>query len=296
MEALLPHAISLEQSGDGKMIDAIYHVARNSIHWSFSWESSRSYMAHLLSEQTTTTPSLDRAAALLSPYLFMHRWSDKIQWNKQMVIGWTAAVSRVLYSKEVGSSVVDTLLQLWSEDTLRPHIPIGIWAWLKKKPSLPPSCYGRYTTMWELVPYLRGFGDLDILKSYFVAVWSEWDDLEDSHFSKTQTSIVEDFGGIGMQHHRGDLITRLDHVLGQLDRGSDHFKQFNWWAYEVYVEQRKEQYGSLREVLLEANEETKRALTGMSRRLTGLNRCTNSRGTRTESHSTFTCSLPLPCP
>ena len=251
------------------MIDAIFNVARNSIGWSFSWDSSRSYVAHLLSEQTT--PSLDRATILLSPYLHLHRW------DKQMVIGWTAVVSRVSYSEEVGSSVVDTLLQLGSEVTLRPHIPIGIWAWLKEEPSLPPWCVGRDLSNQTPLCYLRGLGDLDILKSYLVAVWSEWDHLF-SHFSEMQNSIVEDFGGVGMHHYRADLIKRSDHILGQLNRKLEYFKQFNPSTNAGDVEYRKMQYGRLMEVLLEVDKNATRVLAGMSRELIGFIRSTNSCG------------------
>ena len=270
IEALLPHAISLERSGDHQMIDVILHVARNSLHWFFSWGTTELRIANLLSEQTT--PSLTRATIHLSPHLPRYRW------DKKMVIGWAKMVSTVLYSEEVCSSVIDTLLQLGSSDTLRPDLPVHIWGWLKEQPSLPPLCYPRHWAAQELVRYLRQLGDLDILKSYFVVVWSEWDYLTDSHFSETQTWIVEDFGGIGMQHHRAELISRLNQVLGQLDRGLEYFKRLQRWIDDGAVKERQRRYGTLREALLEADKKAARVLVGMSHRSTSFNRSTNPRG------------------
>jgi hypothetical protein len=75
----------------------------------------------------------------------------------------------------------------------------------------------------DTVRHFRGLGDVDILKSYFLFIWSEWSQLSD--VGGMLVSIREDFGGIGMGHHRDDLIKRLDHVLGQLDRGLDYLEQ-----------------------------------------------------------------------
>ena len=149
-------------------------------------------------------------------------------------------------------SVVNTLLQLATSGAKQLYIPIEIWAWLKKQPSLPPVCEGRdWGTGQNLVRFVRGIGDLNILKSYFLLVWSEWNSLFDSGFVEMQVSIVEDLGGIGMQRHRQDLIERLDHILGELDRGLEHFKQHQWWAEENDVQRRKARYRTLREALLE---------------------------------------------
>ena len=252
------------------MVDAISHIARNTAYFSFSWGHNRPYVANLLSKQNDR--STNRATILLSPYL------DPYQWDKKMVTGWAAAASRVLYSEEVGIGVVDTLLQLGRSDTLRPEIPIGIWALLKEQPTLPPFCNGRRRATQELVRYLRELGDLDILKSYFVVVWSDWDYLGDSHFSETKTSIVEDFDGLGMQHHRADLIKRLDHILGELNREYQHFRQVDLQTNEGYFNRRKTQYTTLRKLLLEADKKATRVLAGMSLRLTGFNRSTDSRG------------------
>lgn len=99
------------------------------------------------------------------------------------------------YSEEVGRSVIDALLQIASEDSLRPHIPVGVWVWLKRQPYLPPVCAGWYLgTSSDIVHHIRGLGDIEILKSYFLLVWSEWDYPDEDGFAETQVSIKEDFG------------------------------------------------------------------------------------------------------
>ena len=71
-------------------------------------------------------------------------------------------------------------------------------------------------------------------------------------FYEMQISILEDFRGIGMEHHRADLLKRLDHVIRQLDRGL-YFKRLDPAFNEDYLQRTKHQYQYLREILLEAN-------------------------------------------
>ena len=126
----------------------------------------------------------------------------------------------LIFSKiiwEAGQDVVDLLLQIASVHSLLPHIPIEIWAWLKERPSLPPVCWGRESgTSRNIIRHIRGLGDIEILKSYFLVVWSEWNYLYVDRFEEMEISIREDFSGIGMKRHRKDLIVRLDYVLEQL--------------------------------------------------------------------------------
>lgn len=246
ISALLPHAISLEQSGDQAMVDAIFRVARTPYPWTFMWRYVEPYMVNLLNEPTP--PSLNRATTLLTPYIPWHYW------DINMASRWATAASTVQYSKEVGQSVVPMLLWLAGTDTLRSSIPIDVWAWLKKQPSLPPPFEERYGgTRENIVRHIRGLGDRIILKSYFILVWSEWDTLDNSGFSEMRISILGDLNGVGMRHHREDLIGRLDYILGEVDRGLEHLKQHKPWIAEYEVQMRKKQYGSLREVLLQVD-------------------------------------------
>lgn len=81
------------------------------------------------------------------------------------------------------------------------------------------------------------------------------------------TSLREDFCGTGMGRHRTELLQRLDHVLGQLDRGLDHLKQQNPRLDGQDLFLMKRRYGKLREVLLEVDRRTFFPITMNSRML-----------------------------
>jgi len=81
-------------------------------------------------------------------------------------------------------------------------------------------CHGQYQgALPVVIQQVKAFRDIEILKSYLLLVWSEWDCIQLGGFDKMCTLIREDFSGIGMQHHREDLIEQLDHILGQLGQG-----------------------------------------------------------------------------
>ena len=92
------------------------------------------------------------------------------------------------------------------------------------------------------VRHVRGLGDLDILRSRFVLVWSAWNTLDDSGFIQMQVSLMEDFGGIGMRYRRVELITRLDRILRELNRGWYYLSLHGPPVWEEGVRGRKEQY------------------------------------------------------
>ena len=79
-----------------------------------------------------------------------------------------------------------------------------------------------------------------------------------SSFYEMQISIQEDFGGIGMGHHRVDLIKRLNRVLKKLDRGLEYFKQRNPEFEEYHLFGMKTTYQKLRETLLGVDAEAER--------------------------------------
>ena len=93
-----------------------------------------------------------------------------------------------------------------------------------------------------------------------------------------------------MGRHREELIERLNHVIGRLDRGFGH-REMRKLGINVQIT--KKQYGELKAMLLEVDREAVDVLTRMSPwvffRLTDTCGCT-------ESHSSFMCALPLPCP
>jgi hypothetical protein len=65
------------------------------------------------------------------------------------------------------------------------------------QPSLPPECSGRSRgSSADVVRQIRGLGDIEILKSYLLLVWSEWDHVGDEQsggLAEMQISIREDF-------------------------------------------------------------------------------------------------------
>ena len=256
IDALLPYAIRLEQGGQREMIDAIVLAAKGSVPI-FRWHCIGIQVAAVFDK--SSPPSLDRVLTLISPYV---PWHNRELYTGEAVTRWAAAVSAVPYSAEVGQSVAETLLQISSQLSLQPHIPVDVWAWLKKRPLLPPACQGRSGGSSDsVVRQVRGLGDIEILKSYLLLVWSEWNDLHSDGWFEMQTLIREDFDGIGMRCHREDLIEHLDRVQGQLERGSEYFKQHEPLVDEGRIQWRKETYGELKSVLLDVDKTAMGTLT-----------------------------------
>jgi hypothetical protein len=207
--------------------------------------------------EKTSLPSLDKFIALAS-----HCLTYAIQYDQPTVARWAAAVFAVPYTEELGQSVVDATLHMARYGILRSQIPADIWVLLRKRPSLPAVCLGRrYGTSRDVVRHIRGLGDLEILKSYLLLVWAEWDYLSPSGADEMKISIWEDFGGIGVWGHREDLVKQLYHVLERLDRGLEWLQAYNKDCDEEEFQQSKEQYGELRDVLLEVDREAMAVLT-----------------------------------
>jgi len=253
--ALLPYSLWRERDGDRRMMDALLGVVRVPNVGEFMAEP----IATLLREAGPDFPN--RVMTLMSPHadwLYLGR-------NANTVTRWAEAALAVSYSEEVGQSVIDALLQIARNKSLQPYIPVDIWAWLKKRPSLPPICEGRWVgTMAYVVCWVRELGDVEILESYFLLVWSEWNTIYPWGFTEMCTAIREDLCGIGMGSHREVLIKRLDHVLGQLDSGLEHLRQQSPLLHENHIPRARKEYGDLREVLLEVNKEASEILTRMS--------------------------------
>ena len=238
INTMFPYAIFLEQNGNRQMIDAILHAASISDSdfdnlGKFMWHHVVLYNSRLFEKQSPT--SLNRVIALISPYM---PWETTLN-NKIAVARWAAAASAIPYTPGVGQNVVNALLQIASIDFLRPHIPIEIWEGLKRRPSLPPIyCGMRWAGDTNVIAHVRRLGDIDILKSYFLLIWAEKCHFNSDFVSEMQDSIKADFGGSGMEHHRRDLIERLDHVITLL--GPQESPE-------------KEIYTKLRDVLWEVN-------------------------------------------
>ena len=250
--ALLPYSVWWERVGDLRMTDAFLGIVRVPNQEKFLAEP----IAMLLGEAGPDFPN--RVITLMSPHA---DWGWRSP-NANTVTRWAEAALAVQYTEEVGRSVVDTLLQIASNNSLQPYIPATVWAWLKKQPSPPPICTGRNIGSWvDVVRRVRGLGDVEIFESYFLLVWSEWDVIYQEGFTEMCTAIREDLGGIGMGRHREVLIKRLDRVLGQLDMGLGYLHEQNPLLHSDHIPRAEKQYRELRKVLLRVNEKALEVLT-----------------------------------
>ena len=275
--ALLPYAVWQERDRQPEMFDIILRAVRASRMSEFMW----CYIGQ--SVRTMFSVASPRAIVLASPHIAWSRFAC----SGDLVRRWIATASVAPYTEETTHSVVDTLLQVASCDRSSRYITADTWTWLAKGPFLPPVCSGRDVgTSAHVINEVRALKDVEVLKSYLLLVWSEWNGVlsrdhnpsgevhdtafncpfssgkPNSHLSNTylvvscslclmQISIREDFGSVGMEHHRADLVHRLDHVLAQLDRGLEYLEQHNPETDADDLQRRKDQYRILRETLLE---------------------------------------------
>ena len=261
ISALFPHVLRLGRSGGQGIVDMFFRAIMASNSDEFIWDRAKPFLMRL--SKTESPPSLDWVITLVSPCAPWHTE----EYDGNMVGGWVKAVSAVSYTDEVGQSVVDALLHIASVDSLRSHVPIDIWVWLKNRPSLPPQCPGRSKgSTGDVVRQVRALGDVEILKSYLVLVWSEWDCIdsqESGGLAEMQVSIREDFSGIKMWRDREDLIKRLEYVLEQLDGGLDDLKQHKPSLEIDHISRAVAQYNELKRVLVEVDAE---AANGLARK------------------------------
>jgi len=270
--AFFPYAVQQAQNGQHEMLDAFFHTIRVLGEPWFMWWHIRPFVTMLLEEESPV--SKKQAMILASPHLPWWKFQDT-----HLVPLWAAAASEVPYTDEICQSVVDTLLHIASSGNLQPHIPDGMWLWLNKCPTLPLVCTGRARgSIPGVFQVVHGLGDAEILKSYLLLVWSEWNCLHSgwmqfmnlpdclcsepmkclSHEGASlemRTSIREAFSGVGADHYKGGLLQRLDHILGQLDLGLGHLQQHKPSLNEDDVQLMKKQYAQLKEVLLEVGQE-----------------------------------------
>ena len=179
ISALFPHAVLLARRGQRGMLDVLSHAARVSDSWPFMWHRIKPFIMTLF--DMPNPPSLNWVLGLISPRVL---WHD--QPHGHSTVAWQAPAPS--YTEEVDRSAVDEVLRV------------------------------AFTTSGQLarneepaVRQVRALGDAGVLRSYLLLLWSQWYyryRYED--FDEMQISIQEDFGGIGMGGHRGELIRRLD--------------------------------------------------------------------------------------
>ena len=198
----------------------------------------------------TSDASLKRAAMLVSPY---------IPWNtgefQGLVQTWMATASTIPKERGVAPSIVGALLQIARFGLLPPENHGDIWSWLTLRPSLPPICRGRELgSDPEVMQQVRELEDIEILKSYFLVVWSEWNSLRGDGFPTMCKCIREEFSGIEASSHRAELVQWLDEVIGELDKGLAHLQRDRPDLEEEDLQRGKGQYEGLRKILKEIPE------------------------------------------
>lgn len=257
--ALLPYAVWQERDGQPEMLDMFLRAARASRMLRFMWYRVNQFASTLLSEASP------RALVLASPHIRWYLLTNR----GDLVQRWAAATSAVPYSEEVAKSVAGTLVQIAPQSELLPHVTVDVWSWLTKRPFPPPVWLGGYfAANLHVAKAVRGLKNPEILKSYLLLAWSEWGALWNEVFDEICASIRKDFGGTGMDHHRADLIQRLDYVLGQLTQGLEYLKQQNPNLSRVDLQTMKQQYRKLREILLEVERRMYSLMTMLFRMLT----------------------------
>ena len=243
LTAFFPYAVWMERSGECRMMDAFLSATKVSGPGTSLWGAITPFISTLFEAAS------DQTVVLTSPRVPWDREPDATR----AVIRWASAASAVPYTDEIGPIVVDALLSIASVDCLRPHIPIDIWSWLNKRPTLPYVCLGRSAgTRKHVVRCVRKLKDVEILKSYFLLVWSEWDHITyPEALSEMRMTIKQNFKGVEMEVHRKDLIKHLDYVLRHLNRGLGYLRQFKLWIEQDDVQKAKAQYQTLRQDLLQ---------------------------------------------
>jgi len=233
--AFFPYAVWQERNGQHEILNAFFHAVRALGEPWFMWYHIEPLVTMLLNKESPV--SVRQATILVSPHLPWWNFHDE-----HLAHLWAAAASAVPYTDEIGQIAVDTLFHIASNHILQPHIPVGMWLWLNKCPSLPPVCVGRAggSTPY-VIRQVHDLGDTKTIKSYLLLIWSEWDCLylrwgkshsllldyvylvpEGDRFYKRGppemcTLIKKNFGGVEMGDHRQDLLQRLNHILGQLN-------------------------------------------------------------------------------
>jgi len=286
--ALFPYAVWQERDGRHETLDAFLYVVEASKSFGFMWNHIGPLFPMLLNKESHI--SLKRASVLVSPHL---RWWS-LPTSKHLIQPLAAAASAIPYPSEVGASVVDTLFQIASDHSLRPYIPLDMWSWLNTRPPLPPVCRGRYLAgLPNALQIVRALRNVETLKSFLLLVWSEWNGLFFEGLEETCSSIWDDLCEIEMRHHREDLINHLDHILGRLDLGLGHLQQHYPDINEDDIQQRKDQYGTLRKVLLEVDMEATEMLIREPLRMTILNCLLISMDRHKAPLIVYVCNSPL---
>ena len=266
ISALFPYAVWQERDKEHPILDVIMHALKITRSFKFWWPHFEPFTKVLL--DGTSHISSKRALMLASPYIPWFWWRFG---GVDLVRMWAVAASVVPKEEEIAPSVIDMLFKIAHSRLLSPPLYGDAWSWLTLRSALPPVCEGRdLGSRLHVVQMVRDLKDIEILKSYLLLIWSEWNSSRQFGSDAMRISTREDFSGIGMSSHRADLLQRLDHVLAQLDRESEQLQQDKPRLDGGDLQRMKCQYGELRETLLEVDREVLKILTRALSRLTTL--------------------------
>lgn len=127
----------------------------------------------------------------------------------------------------------------------------------QREPPLALDFGWRWKTTPATVRYVRGLGDPEITKSYFLHIWSDGYKECGNSLKEMEVAIRGDFGRIGMRCHQKELINQLDKVLEGLRQFRSSFVPSPMAGGGVtWVEGILLQYMELNEVLLKMEMET----------------------------------------
>jgi len=200
------YAVRQERGGDTGLFDAILNLTE----WITAQLSSFHELWHLSASKMCTYGSL-RAAVLAGPNIYWEQGQSMD--NQGLISKWAAGISVSPHTEEVAGRVVDTLFRIAAIPHLLPFIPADAWSWLKDRPSQPPA---HRDLFWRcnrnIVRTVRELGDIGILTSYLIIIWSWRVFINLSGFAEVRMSICEDLKGINMGYHRAELIQLLDSI------------------------------------------------------------------------------------
>lgn len=247
---LFLYSVQHNWGGQQEILKLVFHAAGGSRNWwGFMWHCISPAVAMMLDEGSPVP--LKQAALLALPHLPWWRFTG----DEQLVQLWARAASEVPDTDEICQSVVNTLLQVASNDHLQPHIPTGMWSWLNRRPPLPPVCAGWWGTSQDIVQTIRELQDNETLTSYLLSVWSEWGYINSEGHHEMCASIREDLSGPRMGYRRKELLLHLDYIQSQLDLGLEHLQQNKPDLRRHDVWGITQQYMIFKKVLLEVEKE-----------------------------------------
>ena len=247
---LFPYAVRRGQEGDLQLLEAFLCAVRyfpSTSQWTRRY--IRPVLPKLLVEGSPAT--FKRAAILALPYLEL-AWldSDEICSFTEL---WISAADALEETEGVCQAVVDVLLQMAFFHSVRTHITPKAWSWLNKRPVLPPRCRGRLLCSIgsNVLPAIRALDDIELLTSYLITMWSEWDCAGEWAFEGMCQALLEEFRGDEVREHRMALLGKLNTVLGELGKGLGYLRMWHPDMQPGELEVIRKRYRELKRILLQ---------------------------------------------